>query len=624
LSNEVVAPLPAAPAEVAPLSAEIEPVPSRRHRWRPSILLVLLVGFGGLTVAAAGTVTLIGYEIARRNTYELVGIAAQNAMAQRQATFDGTLAPAEDAVRALAGALERRELNPADGRFTTVLEGTVIAAPQLGFVAFVDSNLHLNGAGRVVSGLRAGRRSLRPWPDLRAAVEEGATADGLAWRGPSYIPSLETSYVLVTEPVHRGGKYLGLTVAGVELGALSAGTAAANNDVVDFLLRDGDEVLAHPALAGGTRGLSAAHPVPRIADLGDPVLAAFAAGGGEPLGPPLATEALQGRTVTANGQGYVVIYREIAGYDRVAWRLGRYFPESRAAQILRRLTYALAAGGVAVLLALVLAIVLARLLARGIGRLAGAAQRVARLELEGTEPLPGSMLAELDRAAEAFNAMRSGLSWFETYVPRQLVQRLLRLGDKVELAPVERELTVMFTDIVGFSTIGQRLTPRRLATFINRHFAILAAAVEAQGGTVDKYIGDSVMAFWGAPSADPDHAVNACRAALAIAARIGEENDRRRRKGLNPVRIRIGLHSGPAIAGNIGAPGRVNYTLIGDTVNVAQRLEQLAKEFDDGSDAIVVASARTVAQLPAEIRRQPLGSRTVRGFEGPIEVYRLG
>jgi class 3 adenylate cyclase len=615
----------------AAIAAPTEEEPNRkaaaerpRRRWRPSILLVLLLGFGGLTVIAAGTVTLIGYEIARRNTYELIGIATQSAMAQRGTTFTTALEPAEAAVRALAGALERRELDPDDPELTSVLEGAVIAAPQIGFVAYADRSHNLVGAGRAFSGLSAGRRSLRAWPDLRLAVREGERQEGLLWRGPSFVPSLGSSFILVTVPVHRGGAYIGLAVAGVGLEALSTGADAGTADTVDFVLRGADEVLAHPALAGGARGLSPEHPVPRIGDIGDPVLAAYAAGEGEALGPPLASEQLLGRAVTANGQDYVMFYREVTGYDRVPWLLGRYFPQSRAAQILKRLSFALLAGGAAVLMSLVLAVLLARLLARGIGRLADAAQRVARLELEDSKPLPGSMLAELDRAARAFNAMRAGLAWFETYVPRQLVKRLLRLGDKAEFAPVERELTVMFTDVVGFSAISQRLSPPRLAAFINRHFGMLAGAIEAEGGTVDKYIGDSVMAFWGAPAKDAEHAAHACRAALAIAARIGEDNERRRRKGLNPVRIRIGLHTGPAVAGNIGAPGRVNYTLIGDTVNVAQRLEQLGKTFDDGADAIVIASARTVATMPSEIPRRALGSQSVRGIEGPIEVYRLG
>ena len=117
--------------------------------------------------------------------------------------------------------------------------------------------------------------------------------------------------------------------------------------------------------------------------------------------------------------------------------------------------------------------------------------------------------------------------------------------------------------------------------------------------------------------------MHAARAALAIAETLAADNRRRAKKGFAPVRIRIGLHTGLAIVGNVGAPGRVNYTLIGDTVNAAQRLEQLGKSFDDGTDCIVLASAALVAHLPPDIPRQAVGDQTLRGM-GIFEVYRLG
>ena len=141
-------------------------------------------------------------------------------------------------------------------------------------------------------------------------------------------------------------------------------------------------------------------------------------------------------------------------------------------------------------------------------------------------------------------------------MPKALVSRLLHQSQDSGLAAEEREVTVMFTDIVGFSRIAMRHAPGRLATFLNRHFGLIGQHVEAEQGTIDKYIGDSVMAFWGAPSDDPDHALHAVRAALAIGQALATDNKRRAKKSLKPVRIRIGLHSGPAIVGNVGAPGR--------------------------------------------------------------------
>jgi adenylate cyclase len=217
----------------------------------------------------------------------------------------------------------------------------------------------------------------------------------------------------------------------------------------------------------------------------------------------------------------------------------------------------------------------------------------------------------------------TGLRWFETYVPKSLLPILLE-RDEPTLEPKELEVSVLFTDIIGFSHTGERLEAPHLADFLNRHFALLGECIQAEGGTIDKYIGDSVMAFWGAPLPQSDHAERACRAALAIAAHLAADNERRHAKDRPPVRIRLGLHCGTALAGNIGAPGRINYTLVGDTVNVAQRLEQFGKQVDDSvADAIIIASADFVARIPAEVAREPLGRQLLPGRVTETEVFRL-
>jgi class 3 adenylate cyclase len=145
---------------------------------------------------------------------------------------------------------------------------------------------------------------------------------------------------------------------------------------------------------------------------------------------------------------------------------------------------------------------------------------------------------------------------------------------------------------------------------------------------IDKYIGDAVMAVWGGIQRMEDHADRAVRAALAIAKVIREDNQLRRAAGKPPVRVRIGLHSGPVVVGNIGAPGRVNYTVVGDTVNVAQRFEQLGKEFMKPVDEIVLlVSAGTIKAVKEP---QSLGidlpspePRQIKGHDQPVEVYRL-
>ena len=256
--------------------------------------------------------------------------------------------------------------------------------------------------------------------------------------------------------------------------------------------------------------------------------------------------------------------------------------------------------------------------------------------------------------------MISGLKWFETYVPRTLVRSLLADNDDSVLVSAERDVTVIFTDIRSFTTITETLGPQgtvkmlneyftlmvdypviftdirsfttraetmaatETAEFLNDHFSLVAGCVEEQGGTVDKYIGDSVMAFWGAPYPVDDHAARACRAALAIRDRIARENSSKENQGLPILKMGIGIHSGKVIAGNIGAPGRVNYTLVGDTVNLAQRLEQLCKPLAEPADQVTVLISRDVAEaVNAMFDIVDCGTREIRGRVASLDVFRL-
>jgi class 3 adenylate cyclase len=304
--------------------------------------------------------------------------------------------------------------------------------------------------------------------------------------------------------------------------------------------------------------------------------------------------------------------------------VGAYFRNEDVNTALLRLLWAAAAGFGALILACIAAVVLARHIARPIVRLAAAASRIGELEIGEVDALPPSVFRELDEQARAFNTMLGGLRWFETYVPKTLVRRLIGRGEAGAVESVEREVTVMFTDIAGFTTLSEGKPAAEVASFLNEHFAMIARAVEDTGGTVDKFIGDAVMAFWGAPEEQPDHAERACRAALALADAHRAENAARRDRGQPAVGIRVGIHSGPVTVGNIGAPGRMNYTIVGDTVNVGQRLESLCKQiYADRPEIAVALSAATAAKLGPDFAPQPAGRHQVPGRQEPIEVFKL-
>ena len=215
---------------------------------------------------------------------------------------------------------------------------------------------------------------------------------------------------------------------------------------------------------------------------------------------------------------------------------------------------------------------------------------------------------------------------FETYVPKQLVLGLVQRGETIETTE-ERILTIMFTDIRGFSTLAEHMGAAEIAELLNTHFEMLASAIEAEGGTVDKYIGDAIMAFWGAPEQVPDHAARALRAAAEIQRRVRADNDARRARGDEALRIRVGIHTGQVIVGNIGSKNRVNYTVVGDAVNTASRIDSLAKEIATEEDCIILTSGDTRDLAgPADTGvydLQNLGEREIRGREGTVSIFQL-
>ena len=182
----------------------------------------------------------------------------------------------------------------------------------------------------------------------------------------------------------------------------------------------------------------------------------------------------------------------------------------------------------------------------------------------------------------------------------------------------------MFTDIRGFSTMAEAMAASEIAALLNAHFEMVSGCIEAEGGTVDKFIGDSVMAFWGAPEHVEDHAARALRAARAIQNAIIADNQRRRETGEPVVAIRVGVHTGPVVVGNIGSSSRVNYTVVGDTVNAASRLESLSKEFPDQTgDCVVIFSDATGQGIAGQFETISLGPHRLRGRTGTVEVFRL-
>ena len=213
--------------------------------------------------------------------------------------------------------------------------------------------------------------------------------------------------------------------------------------------------------------------------------------------------------------------------------------------------------------------------------------------------------------------------WLGVYATAPAAQAIIAGAERAGAEAETSVVTTMFTDIVGFSTVSETMDPSEIADFVNGHFDLLTATVEREGGTVAQFTGDSLMAYWSAV-ATPDHAAAACRAALEIARALMLDNIGRGRMGLLPIRVRIGINTGAAIAGNVGARSRGLYTLMGDAVNTAQRIEQLAKTLcSDGPTAAVLIGAATHQAAGTGFTFMPLGLQPIRGRHGHERLFRL-
>jgi adenylate cyclase len=598
---------------------------------RLPIWLVLAVTFGSLATLAIVVVAWRINVIAVDNTRQLVNAIAGRELMALEESLGSELDPALQEVTFLSSYVVDGKVSSDDNqRIADLLMGSLSASPQINGVTFIRPNLEAIIAGRnidgqpyyseIVDGLRDA--------EIRDALRAGQSALSPQWGRPIYITGIGQPLMSALAPVRINGEFVGVFTAVVSLPEISRRLerGLVNPYATPFVMIDDGIVFAHPNLIHGGLEFTAEQPLPRFDKVGDAVLARFDVRQATITDAPSerATAFLEQNVTIGDGR-HLIIFKYAPALLSMPLTVGVHLPYTEVEQVFAALETALYWALVVIVFAIVLALILGLLIGRPMRALADATSHLAALSFGDAPTLRHSRFSEIDVAADAYNRMRSGLGWFSTYVPRTLVPLLMRADSNEMLASREVEVTVLFTDIVGFSGIAQRLSARRLAAFLNRHFSLLGSRIEAEGGSIDKYIGDSIMAFWGAPEAQPDHAARAARAALAIAERLGSDNARRAKKGLSPVRIRIGIHSGRAIAGNIGAPGRINYTLVGDTVNIAQRLEQFGKQVDDGSrSAVISVSADTAQLLPPDMPVTALGREVLPGRSQATEIYRLG
>jgi adenylate cyclase len=490
----------------------------------------LAAAIGIVVLVALSSLFLTAYSIARLNTYELIHDKAALITESILDHTRGYLDPAMIQLNYLAGLIADGRLDPANGEdMNRALLASLASTPQVSVVAFTDLDLRIRRVFRNRPGHPSDVRDWSDDPETIRYMREDAKRDKGYWGSLFVAEDLGLPYVNARQPVRRNGRFLGSLLAGVSILELSGFLDKLEQGSLfkTFILLGQNSILAHPALIHGYPGLSDVKPLPSLAEFNDPVLRQIWSENRNRNIEQLLGNDIDVRAVRIAGDVYLFLFRYLFERAERPLIVGAYARFDQLAAQVRRLHAILYIGLAVFLAALAMAIVLGGMMARPIRRLSQAARHIRELDIGGAPRLRRGLFRELNEAAVAFNAMVAALGSFETYVPRSLVRRLIRAGGGSAVVSEERDITVMFTDIIGFTALSERMAACDVAALLNQHIAIIDRCVEAEGGTIDKYIGDAVMVFWGAPEAQPDHADRACRAALRIIEEIHVENAHR-------------------------------------------------------------------------------------------------
>lgn len=290
------------------------------------------------------------------------------------------------------------------------------------------------------------------------------------------------------------------------------------------------------------------------------------------------------------------------------------FTRRLAASLQRSILWA----GVVFAISIIVVVILAGWISTPVIRLRRQADQITEMNLGAMEPI-STPFDEILRLQDSMEHMRGALMTFLRYVPQDLVRELVRNGEAATLGGTRREVTILFTDIEGFTTLSESLTPEEVLAQTSMYFEQMSFTIQANRGTIDKFIGDAIMAMWNAPSEDDMHIDNACRGTLA-AYHVSEDlNAELAAKNLPLMKTRFGVHTGEVLVGNMGARDRLQYTCLGANVNLAARIEGLNKYF--GTQVLVSDSVRRKASNDFLFRRVDIVE--AKGTSLPMTIYEL-
>ncbi len=616
--------------------------PPRSRRTTISYRLSLVLAIPLLIVVTGALIATNSYLTTRATVADLTGNLFGEAAQQTASVSRAHVAQAMPAVDLVAALLKTANLEDTESlaaRFEDVLR----ANPGFAWVSFSDVHGTFTGAYRAPGGelrwnrshIEGGKTALleeridpgtRARTTLRSVADTGydprtrpfwtlaTTRKKRVWTAPYVFFDQGVPGITCAEPVlDPSGALRGVVTVDFDLVVLSdfVKDVHLSPHATVFVATDDGVLLAHPRLGVvHATGKGAEGELVTKDNVADPTVRAFFAAAPAELGARSTRFAFDDA-----GQRMVATRVRFEVDEGVAWQVGAYAPESDfLGDVERANRIALAISLAAVALAVLLGTALARRIAVPLAKLSEDMERVGRFDLGG-DAGTRSVFREIDSMDRSLQSMKKGLRSFASYVPRDLVRAVLASGEEAVLGGRTRTLTVFFSDLAGFTTIAESMKPADLVELLGDYLDAMTRVIAEQQGTVDKFIGDGIMAFWGAPKPLDDHALRAVTCALASREEL--EKLRARGGGLEKLQMRIGIATGDVVVGNIGSRERLNYTVIGDTANLAARLEGAGKQY---ALAVLVAES-TLERCKDEILARPVDVLAVKGKSKGIKVY---
>lgn len=453
-------------------------------------------------------------------------------------------------------------------------------------------------------------------PRKRLWYEVTKAADRLTISDPDLFATLSLVGFTIAAPIYWHDQFSGIVAIDLTLDGLSSYLAErrVSPNSVSFILDSHGNIIANSQQRTVSQKIGDALRLPHISEWADQMVGIVYSQR------EIQDRGAQSYFVQHNGKEYVASLKPIQSVAHKDWQIFVIAPmDDFNAEIKRNNRRMLLIGLGATALQVLIIWLLAQKLSTPLERLVSSVENIRDLRQETVSDLPKTRVREIQMLSSAVETLDTAIRSFASFVPVSLVRDLLKSEQKLEIGGSSRFLTIFFSDIEGFSDLSEKIPSKELVQRVSDYLNIATKSVNREAGTIDKFIGDGVMAFWGAPTVMEDHARRACLAALHIHRAVGDLNAEVQAVGGNPLNVRIGIHSDAVIVGNIGSPERMSYTVLGDGVNIASRLEALNKTY--GTNICLSHSVYKEAGDSFCVR--PIGDVRVKGRRASITVYEL-